>query len=367
MLEPARCQLPSRGSRSATVLLAVVLAFVLPIVGAAQEGPSLGSELATPADDVAGSQCARQPTPIADARSCSGHGLPVAEPRRPLPSRDWRSVGVRLGGRRQALRSVLSTAALGRLERAEPDVPRRPAREPGVDAPAPDALAARDRDRPRAPCGRPTRPSRASSSRSWRACCARSRRSTPRTRPHEAIYVLVNLTNYYEPGVPGDQYGYDHAGWCNARVLNAPWYRRGVTRYSFDQECGGGRLVDAPNYEVHYKPWVERLVAVGAQQPGAARLAARQRDEVARLHAGRRRRRGVRLVHRLDGRHDGHDPPDRPEPPGHDRHAVPRRADGLPVPPTRRRSGPPDDPRLRGALRQDPARLSASTAGTSGR
>lgn len=85
--------------------------------------------------------------------------------------------------------------------------------------------------------------------------------------PHEAIYVLVNLTNYYEPGVPGDQYGYDHAGWCNARVLNAPWYRRGMTRYSFNQECGGGRLVDAPNYEVNYKPWVERLVAVGARSP----------------------------------------------------------------------------------------------------
>jgi hypothetical protein len=83
--------------------------------------------------------------------------------------------------------------------------------------------------------------------------------------PHEAIYVLVNLTDYYEPGVPGDQYGFDHAGWCNARVLNAPWYRRGVTRYTFNQECGGGRLVDAPNYEVYYKPWVERLVTVGAR------------------------------------------------------------------------------------------------------
>jgi hypothetical protein len=67
--------------------------------------------------------------------------------------------------------------------------------------------------------------------------------------------------------VPGDQYGFDHPNWCNARVLNAPWYRRGVPRYSFEQECGGGKLVDAPNYEVHFKPWVERLVAVGARSP----------------------------------------------------------------------------------------------------
>ena len=85
--------------------------------------------------------------------------------------------------------------------------------------------------------------------------------------PHEAIYVLVSLTDYYEPGVPGDQYGYDHPNWCNARVLNAPWYRRGVTRYSFEQECGGGKLTDAPNYEVHFKPWVERIVAAGARSP----------------------------------------------------------------------------------------------------
>jgi len=83
----------------------------------------------------------------------------------------------------------------------------------------------------------------------------------------ESIYVMVGLTDYYEPGVPGDQYGFDHAGWCQARVLNAPWYRRGITRYSFDQECSGGRLVDAPNYEVNYKPWVERLVAIGARSP----------------------------------------------------------------------------------------------------
>jgi hypothetical protein len=84
---------------------------------------------------------------------------------------------------------------------------------------------------------------------------------------NESIYVLVGLTDYYEPGVPGDQYGFDHAGWCQARVLNAPWYHRGFPRYSFEQECGGGRLANAPNYEVNFKPWVERLVAVGARSP----------------------------------------------------------------------------------------------------
>jgi hypothetical protein len=85
--------------------------------------------------------------------------------------------------------------------------------------------------------------------------------------PNESIYVVVGLTDYYEPGVPGDQYGFDHAGWCEARVLNAPWYRRGFPHYSFEQECGGGRLVNAPNYEVNFKPWVERLVAIGARSP----------------------------------------------------------------------------------------------------
>ncbi len=85
--------------------------------------------------------------------------------------------------------------------------------------------------------------------------------------PSESIFVLVSLTDYYEPGVPGDQYGFDKSGWCELRVLNAPWYRRGVPRYDFQQECGGGRLANAPNYEVHYKPWVERIVAVGARSP----------------------------------------------------------------------------------------------------
>ena len=85
--------------------------------------------------------------------------------------------------------------------------------------------------------------------------------------PSESIYVLVSLTDYYEPGVPGDRYGFDKPGWCLLRVLNAPWFRRGVGRYDFQPECGDARLTDAPNYEVHYKPWVERLVRVGARSP----------------------------------------------------------------------------------------------------
>jgi hypothetical protein len=80
--------------------------------------------------------------------------------------------------------------------------------------------------------------------------------------------VLASLTDYYEPGVPGDRYGFDKPGWCLLRVLNAPWYRRGVPRYDFQQECcGGGRLEGAPNYESNYKPWVQRVVAAGANSP----------------------------------------------------------------------------------------------------
>jgi hypothetical protein len=82
--------------------------------------------------------------------------------------------------------------------------------------------------------------------------------------PRESIYVLASLTDYYETGVPGDRYGFDKPGWCLLRVLNAPWYRRGVPRYDFEQECNGGRLEGAPNYEANYKPWVQRVVAAVA-------------------------------------------------------------------------------------------------------
>lgn len=88
-----------------------------------------------------------------------------------------------------------------------------------------------------------------------------------RALPHESIHVLISLTDYYEPGVPGDKYGFDSPGWCWTRVLNAPWYRRGFPSYSFKQECGAGTLAEAPNYEVNFKPWVQRLVRVGADSP----------------------------------------------------------------------------------------------------
>jgi hypothetical protein len=85
--------------------------------------------------------------------------------------------------------------------------------------------------------------------------------------PRESIYVLASLTDYYEPGLTGDRHGYDKPGWCLARVLNAPWFRRGVRSYDFRQECGGETLAGAPNYEVNYKPWVQRVVAAGADSP----------------------------------------------------------------------------------------------------
>ncbi|MFN8524082.1 MAG: hypothetical protein U0821_13370 [Chloroflexota bacterium] len=86
--------------------------------------------------------------------------------------------------------------------------------------------------------------------------------------PEQRIYVLVTLVDYYEPGIPGDQHGFDNRNWCVARVLNAPWFRRGYRYYDFVEECDGAGVVrDAPNYEVNYKPWVQRLVSIGANSP----------------------------------------------------------------------------------------------------
>src|SRR6266536_2410284 len=65
----------------------------------------------------------------------------VAQPRLALDR-------LRLARRRQAVRSELPPPALDRLERPEHDVSRRPARQPGVDASASDALDAGNRDRP---------------------------------------------------------------------------------------------------------------------------------------------------------------------------------------------------------------------------
>jgi hypothetical protein len=85
--------------------------------------------------------------------------------------------------------------------------------------------------------------------------------------PAESIYVLVTLTNYYPPGVPGDRYAFDHPEWSEAPVLPAPWYRPGVQRYSFDQAHGPTHLVDQPNYEIYYKPWVKEIVSTLARSP----------------------------------------------------------------------------------------------------
>lgn len=83
----------------------------------------------------------------------------------------------------------------------------------------------------------------------------------------DSIYMLVVLTDYYGHGVPGDQYLRDNPQGCDFSVLPAPWFRRGVQRYSFTPECGDPSVSDVPNYEVHYKPWVRQLVSDLAGSP----------------------------------------------------------------------------------------------------
>jgi hypothetical protein len=83
----------------------------------------------------------------------------------------------------------------------------------------------------------------------------------------EAIYMLVVLTDYYGQGVPGDRYIRDNPNGCDFYVLPAPWFRRGVQRYSFQPECGDPGVSDVPNYEVYYKPWVQQLVSDLAGSP----------------------------------------------------------------------------------------------------
>ncbi|HEY3061959.1 MAG TPA: hypothetical protein VGL99_23530 [Chloroflexota bacterium] len=100
-----------------------------------------------------------------------------------------------------------------------------------------------------------------------RALLARVEAFNARTRPDEAIYVLVALTDYYAPGVPGDRQAFDHPVFKSAAVLPAPWYRAGVRSFDFDQEHGFGRLSGMPNYEVFYKPWVQTLVSGSAGSP----------------------------------------------------------------------------------------------------
>ena len=85
--------------------------------------------------------------------------------------------------------------------------------------------------------------------------------------PTEAIYMLIVLTDYYGHGVPGDRYIRDNPQGCDFYVLPAPWFRRGMQRYSFQPECGDPGVSDVPNYEVHYKPWVRQLVSDLSESP----------------------------------------------------------------------------------------------------
>ena len=245
-----------------TLLLAVLLAFLLPLASTAQEPTELHETPPSPAplpEDVVVSGPTASPSPPAIPASPTPSAMS-------LPSRDWRAVGYAsvVDGLLydpfcRPLRSVGSNVPNlmfrdGLRENLE-WMRQRQMRWLRVIATGQGVLRPGDQAVPGVVEHR-------------LASLLREVEAFNAAHPqHESIYVLVNLTNYYEPGVPGDQYGFDHAGWCDARVLNAPWYRRGVTRYSFGQECGGGRLVDAPNYEVHYKPWVQRLVAVGARSP----------------------------------------------------------------------------------------------------
>ena len=79
--------------------------------------------------------------------------------------------------------------------------------------------------------------------------------------PHEAIYVLVSLTDYYQSGVPGDRQAFDNPIFRESPVLPAPWYRAGVPTFDFEQEHGFGWLHGLPSYEVNYKPWVREIVS----------------------------------------------------------------------------------------------------------
>lgn len=83
--------------------------------------------------------------------------------------------------------------------------------------------------------------------------------------PSEAIYVLMSLTDYYPPGVPGDRHAFDHPTFRLSPVLPAPWFRAGIRQFDFEQEHGLGLLSGLPNYEVNYKPWVRQIVSSLAQ------------------------------------------------------------------------------------------------------
>ena len=99
------------------------------------------------------------------------------------------------------------------------------------------------------------------------ASAAQSRRNFSMPPTGESIdpSVLVGLTDYYPPGVPGDGHAYDHPTFKDVPVLPAPWYRAGIPFFDFDQEHGTGRKSDLPNYEQFYKPWVQTIVAALAE------------------------------------------------------------------------------------------------------
>jgi hypothetical protein len=99
-----------------------------------------------------------------------------------------------------------------------------------------------------------------------RALLARVEQFNRENKPEQSIYVLVSLTDYNDRGVPGDIYAADNPWWA-AIVLPALWYRPGVPRFDFTQEFGRPRLVNAPNYEVNYKPWVRRIVESAQDSP----------------------------------------------------------------------------------------------------
>jgi hypothetical protein len=85
--------------------------------------------------------------------------------------------------------------------------------------------------------------------------------------PPQTIYVLIGLTDYYPPGVPGDGHAYDHPIFKEVPVLPAPWYRAGTPFFDFDQEHGFPRATALPNYEMFYKPWVQTIVEALADRP----------------------------------------------------------------------------------------------------
>jgi hypothetical protein len=85
--------------------------------------------------------------------------------------------------------------------------------------------------------------------------------------PSESIYVLVSLTDYYPPGVPGDGHAYDHPIFAASPVLPAPWYRAGVRVFNFLQTHGFGWVYNLPNYEVNYTPWVQQVVPALSTDP----------------------------------------------------------------------------------------------------